>query len=61
MEYKSRLAEDMMPVRTDNQDLQGGTCRYLMPKMVLACEKYVNKPGYVLYKTKPCPEYAPKL
>ena len=50
----------MMPVRTDNQDLQCGTCRYLTPESVLACEKYVKKPGYVLYGTKPCPDYAPK-
>ena len=50
----------MMPIRTDNRDLQCGTCRYLMPKSVIACEKYVKKPGYVLYQTKPCPDYAPK-
>lgn len=60
MEHKSGLADDMMPIRTDNQDLQCGTCRYLMPKSVIACEKYVKKPGYVLYQTKPCPNYAPK-
>ena len=50
----------MMPIRTVNQDLQCGTCRYLMSESVIACKKYVKKPGYVLYKTKPCPNYAPK-
>lgn len=60
MEHKSGLADDMMPIRTDNQDLQCGTCRYLMSESVIACEKYVKKPGYVLYQTKPCPDYAPK-
>ena len=60
MEHKSRLAEDMMPIRTDNQDLQCGTCRYLTPKSVIACEGGGGGGGYVLYKTKPCPDYAPK-
>ena len=60
MEHKSSMGEDMMPIRTDNRDLQCGTCRYLMPKSVIACEKYVKKPGYVLYQTKPCPDYALK-
>ena len=60
MELKSSMGEYMMPIRTDNRDLQCGTCRYLMPKSVIACEKYVKKPGYVLYQTKPCPDYAPK-
>ena len=60
MEHKSSMGEDMMPIRTDNRDLQCWTCRYLMPKSVIACEKYVKKPGYVLYQTKPCPDYAPK-
>ena len=60
MEHKSSMGEDRMPIRTDNRDLQCGTCRYLMPKSVIACEKYVKKPGYVLYQTKPCPDYAPK-
>ena len=60
MEHKSSMGEDMMPIRTDNRDLQCGTCRYLMPKSVIACEVYVRRPGYVLYQTKPCSEYAPK-
>ena len=60
MEHKSSMGEDMMPIRTDNRDLQCGTCRYLMPKSVIACEKKKKKPGYVLYQTKPCPDYAPK-
>lgn len=60
MEHKSRLEEDMMPVRTDNKELQCGTCRYLMPENTIACEKYIKKPGYVLYGTKPCPQYKSK-
>ena len=58
MEDKSRLEQDMVPIATENEELQCGKCRYVIPGNTMACEKYLEKPGFVLYRTKKCPDFA---
>lgn len=40
-----------------NDTLQCKDCAFLMDGNTIECEKYLKKPGYVLYGSKPCPQY----
>lgn len=32
----------------------------MIPGNTIECDKYYEKPGYVIYGSKPCPKYVPK-
>ena len=59
---KSRLSSENDPVleAVKNSALQCEDCAFMLPGNTIECEKYFEKPGYVLYGTKPCPKYMPK-
>lgn len=58
----SRLSSENDPVwePVKNSGLQCADCAFMLPDNTVECEKYYQKPGYVLYGTKPCPNYVPK-
>lgn len=59
---KSRFSSENDPVfeLVENSALQCGDCAYVIPDKTTECDKYYEKPGYVIYGTKPCPKFKPK-
>ena len=52
----SRFSDPVFEIVTNNS-LQCADCKFLMEDSTVACEKYLKKPGYVIYGLKPCPQY----
>ena len=57
MENHISRVNDAVLEFVDNKDLQCADCAYCMERSTTECEKYLKKPGYVFYGTKPCPQY----
>ena len=59
---KSRFSSENDPVfeAVENDALQCRDCVYMIPGNTIECDKYYEKPGYVIYGSKPCPKYVPK-
>jgi len=51
--------KDNIPHRLTNDELQCDGCAFCM-EVVSECEKYLEKPGYVLNSTAPCKYYKQK-
>lgn len=61
-ENKSRFSSENDPVweAVENDALQCRDCAYMIPCNTIECDQYYEKPGYVIYGTKPCPKYSKK-
>ena len=59
---KSRFSSENDPVweAVENDALQCRDCAYMIPGNTIECDQYYEKPGYVIYGTKPCPKYSKK-
>ena len=48
------------PRLLSNDDLQCRDCAYRTDPLVMECVIYAEKPGFVVYGTKPCEDYRKK-
>ena len=53
--FKNKSAMDKFQERMN--DLQCGNCKYKIEKNFAECGIYATKPGYVMTKSKECPDF----
>lgn len=54
--FQERM-NDFQPEVLWVDDLQCGNCKYKIEKNFAECEIYATKPGYVMTKSKECPDF----